>query len=108
MKILSVYEHTINGSMEEAKDRLITQVIIRTKEDLLKVVSLLNSQCLANEKNKADKGKYIRYSIELSDVMLIDDFVNNFENIRDNRDIVECNKQLKDSNKYRFIRFKEW
>lgn len=108
MKLLGIYEHTINGSMEEAKDRLVTQVIIRTKEDLLKVASLLNSQCLANEKNKADKGKYIRYSIELRDVMPIDDFVNNFENIRDNRDIVECNKQLKDSDKYRFIRFKEW
>lgn len=108
MKLLGIYEHTINGSMEEAKDRLVTQVIIRTKEDLLKVASLLNSQCLANEKNKADKDKYIRYSIELSDVMPIGDFVDNFENIRDNRDIVECNKQLKDSNKYRFIRFKEW
>lgn len=108
MKLLGIYEHTINGSMEEAKDRLVTQVIIRTKEDLLKVASLLNSQCLANEKNKTDKGKYIRYSIKLSNVMPIDDFVNNFENIRDNRDIVECNKQLKDSNKYRFIRFKEW
>lgn len=108
MKLLGIYEHTINGSMEEAKDRLVTQVIIRTKEDLLKVASLLNSQCLANEKNKADKGKYIRYSIKLNDVMSIDDFVDNFENIRDNRDIVECNKQLKDSDKYRFIRFKEW
>lgn len=108
MKTLSVYEHTINGSMEEAIDRLVTQVIIRTKEDLLKVVSLLNSQCLANERDKVDKGKYIRYSIELSDIMPIDDFINNFENIRDNRDIVECNKQLKDSDKYRFIRFKEW
>ena len=108
MKILSVYEHTINGSMEEARDRLVTQVIIRTKEDLLKVASLLNSQCLANEKNKADKGKYIRYSIELSDVMPIDDFVDNFENIRNNRDIVECNNNLKDSDKYRFIVFKEW
>ena len=108
MKTLSVYEHTINGSMEEARDRLVTQVIIRTKEDLLKVASLLNSQCLANEKNKADKGKYIRYSIELSDVMLIDDFVDNFENIRNNRDIVECNNNLKDSDKYRFIVFKEW
>ena len=108
MKLLSVYEHTINGSMEEARDRLVTQVIIRTKEDLLKVASLLNSQCLANEKNKADKGKYIRYSIELSDVMPIDDFVDNFEHIRNNRDIVECNNNLKDSNKYRFIVFKEW
>ena len=108
MKLLSVYEHTINGSMEEARDRLVTQVIIRTKEDLLKVASLLNSQCLANEKNKADKGKYIRYSIELSDVMPIDDFVDNFEHIRNNRDIVECNNNLKDSNKYRVIVFKEW
>ena len=108
MKLLSIYEHTINGSMEEAGDRLVTQVIIRTKEDLLKVASLLNSQCLANEKTKTDKGKYIRYSIELSDVMPIDDFVDNFENIRNNRDIVECNNNLKDSDKYRFIVFKEW
>lgn len=108
MKLLSVYEHTINGSIEEAIDRLVTQVIIRTKEDLLKVASLLNSQCLTNEKNKADKGKYIRYSIELSDVMPIDDFVDNFEHIRNNRDIVECNNKLKDSDKYRFIVFKEW
>lgn len=108
MKTLSVYEHTINGSMEEARDRLVTQVIIRTKEDLLKVVSLLNSQATSNKENKTDKDKYIAYSIKLNDVMVVDDFVDNFENIRNNRDIVECNNNLKDSDKYRFIVFKEW
>ena len=55
MKTLSVYEHTINGSMEEAIDRLVTQVIIRTKEDLLKVASLLNSQATSNKENKQIK-----------------------------------------------------
>lgn len=108
MKTLSVYEHTINGSMEEAKDRLITQVIVRTQEDLLKVVRLLNSQAIANEKNKTDKGKFVTYSIKLDDIMTIDDFVDNFTNIRDDRNIIECSKQLKDSNSFRLIRLKEW
>lgn len=103
MKTLSIYEHTINGSMEEAIDRLITQVIVRTKEDLLKVVRLLNSQSISNKENKTDKGKYIAYSIELHDVMAVDDFVNNFENIRNDRDIIACSNQLEGS-----IRLKEW
>lgn len=108
MKTLSVYEHTINGSMEEAKDRLVTQVIVRTQEDLLKVVRLLNSQAITNEKNKTDEGKFMTYSIKLDDIMTIDDFVDNFTNIRDDRDIIECSKQLKDSNSFRLIRLKEW
>lgn len=108
MKTLSVYEHTINGSVEEAKDRLITQVIIRTQEDLLKIVRLLNSQAIANENNKTDKGKFVTYSIKLDDIMTIDDFVDNFTNIRDDRDIIECSKQLKDSNSFRHIKLKEW
>lgn len=103
MKTLSVYEHTINGSMEEAIDRPVTQVIIRTKEDLLKVASLLNSQATSNKENKTDKGKYIAYSIELNDVMVVDDFVNNFENIFNDRDIIACSNQLEGS-----IRLKEW
>lgn len=102
MKTLSVYEYTINGSIEEAIDRLVTQVIIRTKEDLLKVVSLLNSQAISNKENKTDKGKYITYSIELNDVMVVDDFVNNFENILNDRDIIACSNQLEGS-----IRLKE-
>ena len=108
MKTLSVYEHTINGSVEEAKNRLITQVIIRTQEDLLKVIRLLNSQAIANENNKTDKGKFMTYSIKLDDIMTIDDFVDNFTNICDDRDIIECSKQLKDSNSFRLIRLKEW
>lgn len=103
MKTLSVYEHTINGSMEEAIDRLVTQVIIRTKEDLLKVVNLLNSQVTSNKENKTDKGKYIAYSIELNDVIVVDDFVNNFENILNDRNIIACSNQLEGS-----IRLKEW
>ena len=90
MKTLSVYEHTINSSMEEAIDRLVTRVIIRTKEDLLKVVSLLNSKATSNKENKTDKSKYIAYSIELNDVIVVDDFVNNFENILNDRDIIAC------------------
>lgn len=97
MKTLSVYEYTINSSIEEAIDRLVTQVIIRTKEDLLKVVSLLNSQATSNKENKTDKGKYIVYSIELNDVMVVDDFVNNFENILNDRDIIACSNQLEGS-----------
>lgn len=103
MKLLSVYELTYNGSMEEAKPRLVNQVVVETKDELAEIVSLLNSQATINKQEKDEKGKHVGYHITLSDVLPAYKFINNFVNIRDERGLVEYAKQINNLYKPGFV-----
>lgn len=103
MKLLSVYEVTYNGSMEEAKPRLVNQVVVETKDELAEIVSLLNSQATLNEKESDENGKYVGYHITLNDIMPAYKFINNFVSIYDEKGLIEFAKQINSLYKIGFV-----
>lgn len=92
MKLLSIYEFVHESNTVYSKT-LVHQVVVETKEELANIVSLLNSQASLINKDKSE-GEYVSYSIKLSGVMPAYNFINEFVNLYETRELLDFAKQI--------------